>query len=74
MDAWETFDARRAASDDEELVASRRYSTTSQVCRVASGAKETRRLASDLRRASLRFFSSSSLEDRIDLTAGIKAD
>lgn len=90
--AWETLDARRVTSEDaEELVASRRYSTTSQVCRVASGAKETRRAAaccqyspnsmahardvpSDLRRASLRFFSSSSLDDRIDLTAGMKAD
>lgn len=90
--AWETPDARLVTSDDaEELVASRRYSTTSQVCSVASGAKETRRAAvycqrfhpnplnacdipSDLRRASLRFFSSSSLEDRIDLTAGMKAD
>jgi hypothetical protein len=31
-------------------------------------------LPSDLRRASLRFFSSSSFEERIDLTAGMKAD
>jgi hypothetical protein len=46
VDAWETFEALRVASEDaEEVVASRRYSTTSQVCSVASGAKETRRLA-----------------------------
>ncbi len=81
-----------ASEEAEELVASRRYSTTSHVCNVASGAKETRRFArskvktrwpgrlksgyvpKDLRRASLRFFSSSSLDDRIDLTAGMKAD
>jgi hypothetical protein len=31
-------------------------------------------LPSDLRRASRRFFSSSSLDERIDLTAGTKAD
>jgi len=80
------------SEEAEELVASRMYSTTSQVCRVASGAKDTRRLArealvicfqspcsvqilpSDLRRASRLFFSSSSFEARIDLTAGIKAD
>lgn len=43
---WETLEARLVASEEaEEVVASRRYSTTSQVCRVASGAKETRRLA-----------------------------
>jgi hypothetical protein len=75
VDACETLEARRVASDEaEELVASRMYSTTSHVCSVASGAKETRRLASDLRRASRRFFSSSSFEARIDLTAGMKAD
>jgi hypothetical protein len=46
VDACETFEALRVASEDaEEVVASRRYSTTSQVCSVASGAKETRRLA-----------------------------
>lgn len=46
VDACDTLEALRVASDDaDELVASRRYSTTSQVCRVASGAKETRRLA-----------------------------
>jgi hypothetical protein len=46
VDAWETLDALLVASEDaEELVASRRYSTTSQVCNVASGAKETRRAA-----------------------------
>jgi hypothetical protein len=39
-------DARRVASEEaDEVVASRRYSTTSQVWRVASGAKETRRFA-----------------------------
>lgn len=44
--ASETPEARRVASEDaEELVASRRYSTTSHVWSVASGAKETRRLA-----------------------------
>jgi len=46
VDAWETLEALRVASEDaDELVASRRYSTTSQVCSVASGAKETRRAA-----------------------------
>lgn len=49
----------------DEVVESPAYSTTSQVCSVASGAKETRRLASDLRRASRlamssAFFSSAS--------------
>mgnify|MGYP003311687086 CR=1 FL=1 len=49
----------------EDCVESAAYSTTSHVCKVASGAKETRRLASDLRRASRRaissaFFSSAS--------------
>lgn len=86
-------EALRVASEAaEELVASRMYSTTSQVCSVASGAKDTRLLAfyvcqiypipvyacsdvpSDLRRASLRFFSSSAFDDKIDLTAGTKAD
>ena len=40
-------DARRVDSDEalEEVVASRMYSITSQVCRVASGANETRRAA-----------------------------
>lgn len=92
MEAWVTLEARLVASDEaEELVASRKYSTTSQVCRVASGAKETRRravhgsviyiymateqnLPSDLRRASRLFFSSSSLDARMDLTAGMNAD
>lgn len=46
VDAWETFEALRVASDEaEEVVASRMYSTTSHVCKVASGANETRRLA-----------------------------
>src|SRR5690242_14148570 len=91
--ACEASEARRDASEAaEDEVASRMYSTTSQVCSVASGANETRRLAvgagqtrfscagvgcavpSDLRRASLRFLSSSALDDRIDLTAGTKAD
>lgn len=46
VDACDTFEALLVASEDaDELVASRRYSTTSQVCSVASGAKETRRLA-----------------------------
>lgn len=49
----------------EDCVESAAYSTTSHVCKVASGAKETRRLARDLRRASRRamssdFFSSAS--------------
>lgn len=92
-EACETLDARRVASEDaEDVVASRRYSTTSQVCNVASGAKETRRFAAysqinrdckdlrrvvaprDLRRASRRFFSSSSFEANMDLTAGMNAD
>ena len=91
--ACDASEARRVASEAaEELVASRIYSTTSQVCSVASGAKDTRLLAfdicqiyllsaytypnvpSDLRRASLRFFSSSAFDDKIDLTAGTKAD
>lgn len=46
VDAWETFEALRVASDEaEEVVASRMYSTTSHVCKVASGANETRLLA-----------------------------
>jgi hypothetical protein len=46
VDAWDTLEALLVASDDaEELVASRRYSTTSHVCSVASGANETRLLA-----------------------------
>lgn len=46
VDACDTPEALLVASDEaDELVASRRYSTTSQVCSVASGAKETRRLA-----------------------------
>jgi hypothetical protein len=46
LEAWDTLEARLLASEDaEDVVASRRYSTTSHVCRVASGAKETRRLA-----------------------------
>ena len=49
MDACETFEALRVASDEaEEVVASRMYSTTSHVCKVASGAKDTRRLAKQL--------------------------
>lgn len=49
----------------DDCVESAAYSTTSHVCKVASGAKETRRLARDLRRASRRemssaFFSSAS--------------
>jgi hypothetical protein len=40
-------DALRVDSDEalEEVVASRMYSMTSHVCRVASGAKDTRRFA-----------------------------
>jgi hypothetical protein len=46
VDACETLEALRVASDEaEEVVASRMYSTTSHVCKVASGAKDTRRLA-----------------------------
>jgi hypothetical protein len=48
------------------------YSITSHVCRVASGAKETRLLAMDLRRAALR--SASAWLGRMPLTAGTKAD
>ena len=49
LDSWcVIFDALRVEFDDaEEVVASRMYSTTSQVWRVASGAKETRRLAAE---------------------------
>jgi hypothetical protein len=55
-------DARRVDSDEalEDVVASRMYSMTSHVCKVASGAKETRRAAKDFLLASLRFFASSS--------------
>lgn len=47
FDTSDMDDALREASDDavEDVVASRMYSTTSQVWRVASGAKETRRAA-----------------------------
>lgn len=39
-------DARRVLSEEaEEVVFSRMYSITSHVCKVASGANETRRLA-----------------------------
>jgi len=71
------LEARRASSDEaEELVASRTYSTTSHVCKVASGANDTRLLASDLRRAAFRLVASSSsffgaVVLRIDLTVGI---
>lgn len=49
FDASDTEDALREASDDavEEVVASRIYSTTSHVWRVASGANETRRFAAN---------------------------
>lgn len=40
------FEALRVLSEDSvDVVWSRMYSTTSQVCKVASGANETRRLA-----------------------------
>jgi len=48
------------------------YSITSQVCSVASGAKETRRFAIDLRRAALR--SASSWLGRMPFVATGKAD
>jgi hypothetical protein len=48
-------EARRPELEEfEEVVESWYSTTTSQVCRVASGAKETRRFARDLRRASRR--------------------
>lgn len=37
-----------ASDEADEVVASRMYSTTSHVCKVASGAKDTRRLAKHL--------------------------
>ena len=46
-------DARLVEFDTDDEVESSFSSTTFQVCRVASGANETRRLAMDLRRASL---------------------
>ena len=47
IDGADVEDARRveAVDEEEEVVESCTYSTTSQVWRVASGAKDTRRLA-----------------------------
>lgn len=46
VDSCETADARRVASDAaEDCVSSRAYATTSQLCSVASGLKDTRRRA-----------------------------
>lgn len=65
-DAADMAEARRVALvEADDVVESSGNSTISQVCSVASGAKDTRRLASDFRRASLRsrisFFSISRL-------------
>jgi hypothetical protein len=70
-----TAEARRSDPDEaDEDVASRIYSTTSHVCNVASGAKDTRLFAKDLRRASFRFLMSASVVSfaplRMDLTEG----
>lgn len=55
MDSADIDEARRLEFvDAEEVVESWRYSTTSHVCSVASGANDTRRFASDFFRASRR--------------------
>jgi hypothetical protein len=64
---------------DDDVVASRMYSMTSHVCSVASGANDTRRLASDFLRASFLLATASSsvfsfTALKIDFTAGIMAD
>lgn len=59
MDSADIDEARRLEFvDAEEVVESWRYSTTSHVCSVASGANDTRRFASDFLRASRRALSS----------------